>query len=355
MNIFSLGLWFFWGFSLILSSYAFGKADPLVLSPQVMSFSGAADSVAVGTPISSSWSTESSVTTGFQCEKVGLAKCWVERVWAIPLLEKIAGISYYEGNLKFPVYRIPGVQGIGVAFALKDNNDAVNYTPIDIKDSSDVTIYPREGSIVNESVNRVSLKGKVIFVITGEHLVSGTYSIPYTRLANTGSVYKKSRWNDTSYLAINPFQINISARGCEVNTRALTYNMGDIFSHDLPNVGSVSRTVSHLIYLQCESNVHVFASMTDQSNITNNTSILSLTKDSSGAGVGVRFFFNEDSEPVVFGPDISSHGQSNQRDLNILTSSNKTYVLNLKSHYVRTGEIKFGRVSALASLTFSYQ
>lgn len=332
-------------------------ADPLIVSPVPMSFDGAADGTPAGTPITSTWVGETSVHNGFKCENKFLQKCWVETLYANALGSKISGIYYYEGSNRYPVYALAGVKGIGYTFGLKDNNDNVSYVPIDVGTGSSATIiYPAAGSTVNKGVDRVSLKAKVVFVVTDEHLETGVYNIPYTVIANTWSEYGGAhKGNNTSLVAINPVTITIKARGCTVNTKNLTYKLGDISMREMSAVGSTSKIQTKPISVTCDTNVHLYASMTDQSTYSNNTDILTLTSDSDASGIGIQFFFNDTPTPVTYGPDISATGQPNQRLLHITTSNNENYTLNLSTRYITTGTLKPGKANGLASLTFSYQ
>ncbi|EMW3366238.1 type 1 fimbrial protein [Proteus mirabilis] len=341
----------------IPSQMAWAIADPLVVTPPPMNFDGAADGTPAGTPITSTWIGETSVHNGFKCEKKFLQKCWVETLYANATGSKISGIYYYEGSNRYPVYSLPGVKGIGYAFGLKDNNDSVAYVPIDVDNGSGATvIYPAVGSTVNHNVDRVSLKGKVVFVVTDKHLETGVYNIPYTVIANTWSEYGGGhKGNNTSIVAINPVTITIKARGCTVNTKNLTYELGDISMRDMAAIGSTSKSQAKPISVTCDSNVHLYASMTDQSTYSNNTDILTLTSDSDASGIGIQFFFNDNPTPVVYGPDINAIGQPNQRLLHITTSNNENYILNLSTRYITTGTLKPGKANGLASLTFSYQ
>ena len=124
---------------------------------------------------------------------------------------------------------------------------------------------------------------------------------------------------------------------------------------DMAAIGSTSKSQAKPISVTCDSNVHLYASMTDQSTYSNNTDILTLTSDSDASGIGIQFFFNDNPTPVVYGPDISAIGQPNQRLLHITTSNNENYILNLSTRYITTGTLKPGKANGLASLTFSYQ
>ncbi|MBS6211850.1 MAG: type 1 fimbrial protein [Proteus hauseri] len=336
---------------------AWAVADPLIVSPPPMNFDGAADGTPAGTPITSTWIGETSVYNGFKCENKPLKKCWVETLYANALGSKISGVYYYEGGNRYPVYALAGVKGIGYAFGLKDNNDNVSYVPIDVGAGSSATIiYPAVGSTVSKNVDRVSLKGKVVFVVTDEHLETGVYNIPYTVIANTWSEYGGShKGNNTSLVAINPVTITIKARGCTVNTKNLTYELGDISMRDMATIGSTSKIQTKPISVTCDTNVHLYASMTDQSTYSNHTDVLTLTSDSDASGIGIQFLFNDNPTPVVYGPDISATGQPNQRLLHITTSNNENYTLNLSTRYITTGTLKPGKANGLASLTFSYQ
>jgi type 1 fimbria pilin len=93
--------------------------------------------------------------------------------------------------------------------------------------------------------------------------------------------------------------------------------------------------------------------MTDQTTPTNDSSVVTLTNDSTASGIGVQFFYNG-SGPLMMGPDSSAAGTANQFFIQTTTA---TQILSLpfQAQYVRTGELVPGSANALASITFSYQ
>lgn len=94
--------------------------------------------------------------------------------------------------------------------------------------------------------------------------------------------------------------------------------------------------------------------MTDQTTPANQSSVVTLTGDSTASGVGVQFFYNG-TGPLSMGPDSTNDGTLNQFFIQKTASAGQILSLPFQVQYIRTGELIPGTANALASMTFSYQ
>ncbi|AOJ34072.1 hypothetical protein WJ16_20895 [Burkholderia metallica] len=96
--------------------------------------------------------------------------------------------------------------------------------------------------------------------------------------------------------------------------------------------------------------------MTDATNPANTGSALSLASSSTAAGVGIQILKKGDSTPLKFGPDSSGKGNTNQWLVGKSSAANTKISVPFEARYVKVAEkIKPGTVSALSTITFSYQ
>jgi type 1 fimbria pilin len=79
--------------------------------------------------------------------------------------------------------------------------------------------------------------------------------------------------------------------------------MPKTYTYRLPQVGSTDGETSLNIGLNCDPGVKVYTTLTDVSTPTNQTTILSLSPDSTAQGIGYQILFG--GTPVTFGPDFS--------------------------------------------------
>jgi type 1 fimbria pilin len=117
------------------------------------------------------------------------------------------------------------------------------------------------------------------------------------------------------------------------------------------NTGPVGAT-PFKIGLNCVKGTNVNLTLTDASNVSNRSTMLSLSPDSTGGGVGLQIL--NGSEPVAFGPDSTDIGNTNQWSAG--TASGGITDIPLTVRYVRTASpLMPGTVKGLATFTMSYQ
>lgn len=259
------------------------------------------------------------------------------------------GLTYTYNGMTYPVFD-SGIAGIGFIYAIKDTN-ATNWVAPAAGEK--LQAYPATGTATDGRTN-IGYQVKFQFVKTAEHLVSGTYTVPLTYIAQASAVGSDVA---SASIYLNPVTITVMAASCTVNSGDNhTIDLGSISAAELPSVGSISTKKSFSVLLQCDEGVTVSGTLTDQTNSTNTSDIVSLTSDSTASGVGVQFFYNGSSSPVSLGPDSSAKDNTNQFTINsALTSANEAVSVPFSVGYIRTGDMSAGTANAIASLTFSYQ
>ncbi|CNJ27459.1 fimbrial protein [Yersinia mollaretii] len=324
----------------ISKAYALDWKSNITLSPQSMNYSGPADSVKPGNIIGSTWSATASVQQVFWCGYI--FHC--TKGTMTPGSGAIStGASVNVDGVNYTIFET-GVTGVGFIIGVKDFNSSV-YIPL--QDGLTQT-YPAPGT--SSSTPDLGWSAKVTFIKTGHTLTSGVYQ---TQAIDAAVLTAYNNEVKTARVIINPVTITVQASGCTVMTKAADVDLGVIDVRTLPSVGSTSAFGSFNIAMGCDENIAVNAVMTDQANPANSTSVVSLTSDSTAAGVGVEFFYNGNG-PLMLGPDSSASGTPNQFFVQT-TAQAHTLTLPFQARYIRTGDLQPGTANALASITFSYQ
>ncbi|GAA3611793.1 fimbrial protein [Gibbsiella greigii] len=237
-----------------------------------------------------------------------------------------------------------GIPGIGFILGLKDTN-ATTWIPLQ---TEIIQTYPTDEA--NSSANDLGWSAKVSFIKTGSPLKSGNYTIPSITAAVLTAYNNETA---TAKVIINSTTVIVSATGCTISTPSVAINLGTVDMHILSAVDSTSELKNFNVSLQCDANISLNAVITDQTDQSNISQIVSLTPDSTATGVGVQFFYNG-TGPLSLGPDSSLNSTPNQF---FITSTSQAENLSLpfQARYIRTGAITPGTANALASITFSYQ
>lgn len=142
----------------------------------------------------------------------------------------------------------------------------------------------------------------------------------------------------------------ISHRSCSVTTSSVTVNLPTAFVGNL-NTGSTGATPFNL-GLNCAAGTKVNVTLTDASDISNTSTILSAAPGSTSGGIGLQILSG--STPVAYGPDSATVGNTNQWLAGTATGGPTNIPLTVQ--YVRTsGELSAGAIKGLATFTMSYQ
>lgn len=316
-------------------AYALDWKSNITLSPQPMNYVGPADSVRPGNIIGSTWSATVSVQQVFWCGYIFQCNksTMTPGSGAIP-----TGMSVNVDGVNYAIFET-GVAGVGFIIGLKDFNSSV-YIPLQDGETQTYSGFSPD----------LGWSAKVTFIKTGHTLSSGVYQ---TSSIDAAVLTAYNNEVKTARVIINPVSITVQASGCTVNTKAANVDLGVIDVRTLPSVGSTSAFGHFDIALSCDENIAVNAVMTDQAKPANSSSVVSLTSNSTAAGVGVEFFYNGNG-PLMLGPDSSASGTLNQFFVQS-TGQAQTLTLPFQARYIRTGDLQPGTANALASITFSYQ
>lgn len=119
-------------------------------------------------------------------------------------------------------------------------------------------------------------------------------------------------------------------------------------------MGSLVYGATTDISLNCESDMTVWATLTDVNDTNNRSDTLSIENGAGKAkNVGIKLFKNNDQTPLSYGAQSSMKGNDNSWKLSNKGDRNPS--VKLTGYYVRTGDITPGDVNAQAVITFSYQ
>ncbi|WP_124864048.1 fimbrial protein [Burkholderia anthina] len=257
----------------------------------------------------------------------------------------VPGITFSYGGKSHPVYET-GIPGIGYALMAAVQNGASPLSPWSpvTSDWTQIPVYPSSSD----------LYARVALVFSGA-LVSGSYSIPYTKI---GDVYlDQGSGGRASAIYMNPLRINITATSCSLTSATQSsVALPELFAPRLASVGDVStESGTTSLMVNCKQSTGVYVTLTDVVTPTNTGNVLSLAPEATATGIGIQLFKEGSSTPLGFGPDSSLKGNTNQWLAGRVTGSG-TLTIPIVAKYVKTApKITPGHVNARASFTLSYQ
>jgi type 1 fimbria pilin len=157
-------------------------------------------------------------------------------------------------------------------------------------------------------------------------------------------------WGTSVYTGSASGTINTAT--CSVQTETKTVELPTpAIRAFAAGVGTVAGRKAFELNFTCSTGAKVSIVITDAVTPSNRTSTLTLTPDSTVAGIGLQVL-KGDGTPVVFGPDEVGVGVANQWLIG--DSPNGALVLPLSAQYIRTGTVTPGSLRALATFTMSY-
>ncbi|MDR3099699.1 MAG: fimbrial protein [Paraburkholderia sp.] len=129
-----------------------------------------------------------------------------------------------------------------------------------------------------------------------------------------------------------------------------------IVIYDFKAFGAAPATASSFaVGLKCDSTVAVYATLTDATDRSNTTNVLSLAPGSTASAFGIQIFRDKSTPLISFGPESSTKGNPNQWLVGNVDTYN-TLLIPLTARYVKTAAtVGLGSVSGRALITFSYQ
>ncbi|QHM76279.1 F17b-G fimbrial adhesin [Mixta theicola] len=346
MNNFSFRLFFrlltLW-FGLNGGASAMDKFTDITLSPLPLYYSAPAEATTPGNIMGATWTETMEVAEVIWCDFIFV--CATGTVEPSSTIQS-AGFSVTLNGARYNVFET-SVPGIGYIVAVKDYN-ATHYMPLQM---AQVQTFPADDAAPGYSPS-LGWSIKVTFVKTGEKLQSGSHRSPLIHVAVLTAI-DSANVSTMADVYINPTTFIVKAAGCTVDTDSVDLKLGNINLRELPAIGSTSPAANFTIDVDCDENIALNAVVTDQSNPDNRSTVVSLTGDSTAAGVGVEFFYNG-TGPLKLGPDSAARGTANQFFIQ-RTGQAQRLSLPFQARYIRTGELTPGSANALASVTFSYQ
>ncbi|WAS56798.1 fimbrial protein [Burkholderia ambifaria] len=189
----------------------------------------------------------------------------------------------------------------------------------------------------------------------GEITAGGTLSGSFAQI----------RANDTAGQLILDFRfapavvVRPQVPTCKVATPDVTVPLGKVTTTSFNGIGTTTYPHGFEISLACSggaagtaTNAHI--TLTDATQPANTSTALSLTKESTASGVGIRIL--RDGNPLGFGPDSSAVGNTNQWHAGTIEQGQASLRIPLTASYVQTGaKVGAGTANARATFTLSYQ
>lgn len=336
----------------VASSSVIAGADlTLPFSTSPLSYTGPADGVSFGDQIGPTW--VASANQEQMC-LVDPEHPTVQRHYRATV-SPIAASTNYRTTIDGVEYMVfdSGTPGIGWVMGVKDTN-ANAFTPLI---SNDLQWFPAPGT-ESHPPPRWDIGGyaKITLVKISTHLATGITNLAAQNLAQVRCYGQYGELTDSAYIKINSIPIIVNASGCTVESpKDPVLDFGKFTNGQFPSVGSLSAAKDIHVQIKCDAGVNVFASLSDQSNIGNRTTNITLTHDSTGAGLAIQAFYNGGSSPVLLGADDPSKGAANQFHIGNSSSQGQVIQIPLSFKYVRTGDISPGTANGLVGITFSYQ
>ncbi|WP_196786401.1 fimbrial protein [Burkholderia cepacia] len=209
--------------------------------------------------------------------------------------------------------------------------------------------------------NQNSIKSGATY-LTIEFVKTGTISAHATITGEIGALWVDNyNFKAVSYQIRGSIQVKTRVPTCSVATKLISVSMtpnDSMSSHDFSGVGSTSPQRDFSILLNCSGGdkntfTNAYVTLTDQTNNLNQSNQLSLTKDSTAAGLKVQIL--KDGKPLSYGPDSNETGNVNQWKAGNIPEGQSTFSIPLTARYIQTGTVKAGTANAVATFTMNYQ
>ena len=275
------------------------------------------------------------------------AGCKIDEIVVTPLGRVVPGVTYQSKTGPAAVFET-GIPGIG--YALETGNLNVPLVSIGAKP----IVLPAGPS----GSGGWGYDQRATLVVTGS-VPTGNYRVPAQTTSTLGAMLNGTVVSNRESIGISALSITVTAKACTITSGATnTVVMPQLVTHSLKAVGDVSATKSapFSLGLKCDAGVSVYATLTDATNPANTGNILSLAKNSTATGLGIQIMKQGTTSPLNFGPDSSAKGNTNQWLVGKSVATGSVISLPFEARYIKTAEtIKPGAVSALSTITFSYQ
>ena len=243
------------------------------------------------------------------------------------------------------------VSGIGVRFTISNGPATTcNSLPAMVSNASlQVICHQLPGNTTPGYDFNVTISAQ--FIKTGAVVPGALTTIPALSIAN----YKNNQsgtdaWGNAFTGAASG---SFSSIACSVTQSAVLVTMPQANTKDLPSVGATTGTTPFSLSLNCDPGVRVAVTVTDATTPSNGSNTLSLTADSTAKGIGYQLSYA--NVPILYGPDSSAAGNTNQIMVSSSPTSGGAFSVPLKASYIRTGVVNPGTANAKATFTMSYQ
>lgn len=247
----------------------------------------------------------------------------------------ITGSKPYLGNNLYET----GIPGISYRFKMSD--------PVIGQQMCWTQYFP--GVCVIESGGMVNHTLSVELIKTGSITGGGILSGMFAHWYYDGD-YATYSWGGS--VVIQP-----TIPTCKVSTPSIAVRLRDVNVNVFSGVGKTSPNQSFDIVLQCSggdtgTKTNIYTTLTDQTDPSNVSDTLSLTKDSTASGVGIQVL--NGTTVIKYGPDSSAAGNKNQWKAG--STGNGTFTVPLAARYIQTAPaVKAGTANGRATFTMSYQ
>ncbi|MCA8003484.1 MULTISPECIES: fimbrial protein [Burkholderia] len=278
-------------------------------------------------------------------------ECQYDEYVFTPVAQVIPNVTYKTSSGKVATVFETGIPGIGFVVEVQDSL-AGSPAPMPIIDGE-----------LSMPLGAVREKGSItatVTLVSAGGLTTGTWTVKSVPLFNFRLKYRGAFLPGNARSApLLPTSIQVTARACKVTSGATnSVTLPTLVAASLKAPGDVAsaRSAPFSIGLNCDANVNVHATLTDATNPANTGNALSLAPSSTAAGVGIQILKKGESTPLSFGPDSSGKGNTNQWLVGKSSAANTKISVPFEARYVKVAEkIKAGSVSALSTITFSYQ
>ena len=192
-------------------------------------------------------------------------------------------------------------------------------------------------------MNRSGLRAAFVLIGTGK----------ITSLPTLQITYKQGPYGAQVHTVTVNAPITTASRACRISNSQISVEMPTFAVQTFPTPGTTKRTTNFSINPNdCPANIKVYTTLTDASNPANVSDILSLTRDSTAAGIGYRVAYG--GRAVKFGPDSVAPGTLNQ--FPVADKPGTSLSIPMEVSYIRTNEqIAAGTAKGQVILNMSYQ
>ncbi|HDV6324776.1 TPA: fimbrial protein [Burkholderia cenocepacia] len=267
-------------------------------------------------------------------------------------------INYINKNGSYPTFKCdPLVDTYVIGVGLESNKVYATAIPnigIRIRDGSTVVPFTLR---TNSSSTRwdESFLRTIELVKTGEitagGAIGGTY-MQYRAGSQAGPLQVDFRFG-------SPVFVRPRVPTCKVATPQVTVRMADTVTAAFKGPGTTTLARPFDLSLICSggaknSSTKAFVTLTDVTAPGNTSTTLSLTKDSTAAGVGIQVL--KDNALLSFGPDSAAIGNMNQWYAGTVAEGQAQLKIPLSARYIQIAEkVTPGSANARATFTMSYQ